>query len=1113
MKGQGGNSAFVVDVVVQNTDTNLNATDTFGDQEPSIAINPANPNEIVILAFSGSWPNAAPLWHSVDGGATWKKEFTVPMPTGLDLSGPEDQAPDYGRNNQLAGVFLASDTNGNTDVYSGITTDPSNVASFNWPLVGGMAVHANLAGIGNCDQPWLLVNPDPKVPSRDNVYVAYDDFSGSPDMRVAVSQGGNPPSFTVDKLVGYSLGSINPGHRLAKDPRTGYLYSLFQRNIAPGSGGSKNINFMLNRSTDGGSTWGLNGSSTGIIVANADSTQPTPKFGTVNALLGGVDHAAVDPNNGDVFYVHGNRDSGTGNNRLAIRRLTNNAAGGLDIGPEVFVTGQVQAALPSVAVNSIGAVGVLYDTFDGFSSSGYPIFSAHLAVSLTQAASFTDQVLYTFLSSSTNDNNSRQRVLGDYQQLKAVGTTFYGVFTGNGVGLGRPFANHDPIFFKLTVDLPLTITLQPTNQTVFQGDSAVMSVAATGAAPLGYQWQFNGSPIAGATSPVLLLPNLVPAQAGLYWAVVTNLTGAITSAVATLTVIPTVPLGFALNATNLAWSTSGDAVWHGLTGVSHDGVAAAETGPIADNQTSSLTTTVTGPATLSFWWKVSSQTNADFLSFASSGNSPSFASQISGEADWAQQTYLLPAGSQTLQWSYSKDNALNNGSDAGWVDQVSYVPGFTTPYIVSQPVGQATTIGEPVTFNVTANGTPALTYQWRHNGLPLPGATVSSLTLASPGVADSGAYSVQVANAYGVTNSASATLSVAPLLARGDNSLGQITLSFPATNLIGLAAGGWHSLALRSDYSVVAWGDNYNGQCSVSPGLKDVLTLAGGGYHTLALRQNGTLVAWGDNTSGQANIPAGLSNVIAIACGTWHNLALRADGSVVAWGDNAFGQSTVPSGLGNVVAIAAGGNHSLALRADGSVVAWGENTDAMGNFAGQSIVPAGLAKVVAIGAGDYHSLAVLADGTVVAWGDNSEGQAQPPAGLTGVVAAIGGGAHTIALKGDSTAVAWGNDWNGQCDFPAGVSNVVQFAAGNSHTLLLEGNPSGNPQLLSAVRAGKQFRIVLQTLWGKNYTLEYKTALSAPNWTSITTVRGNGGLQLLIDSAALDNQRFYRVHEW
>jgi hypothetical protein len=132
---------------------------------------------------------------------------------------------------------------------------------------------------------------------------------------------------------------------------------------------------MLNRSTDGGATWTLNGMAGGIIVANADSTQPTPKFGTVNALLGGVDHAAVDPNNGDIYYVYGNRDPGTGNDRLAIRRMQDDGGGGVTVGPENFVTGQVEAAIPSVAIAGSGTVGVFYYTFDGFSVDGFPMFT------------------------------------------------------------------------------------------------------------------------------------------------------------------------------------------------------------------------------------------------------------------------------------------------------------------------------------------------------------------------------------------------------------------------------------------------------------------------------------------------------------------------------------------------------------------------------------------------------------------------------------------------------------------------------------------------------------------------------------------------------------------
>jgi hypothetical protein len=230
------------------------------------------------------------------------------------------------------------------------------------------------------------------------------------------------------------------------------VYSLFQRRVAPGADDSQHINYMLNRSTDGGVTWGLNGQDTGVVVAEGDSTQPTPKFGTVNALLGGALHAAVDPTLGDVYYVYGNRDPDTGNNRLSIRRLQDDGAGNLMIGPDVFVTDQVQAAIPSVAVTANGTVGVFYYTFDGFSNDGFPTFTAHLAVSTDGALTFTDMPLETFLSSATDNGNSRQRVLGDYMQLKASGNTFYGAFNGNGVPFGRPFSNHDPIFYTLSVD-------------------------------------------------------------------------------------------------------------------------------------------------------------------------------------------------------------------------------------------------------------------------------------------------------------------------------------------------------------------------------------------------------------------------------------------------------------------------------------------------------------------------------------------------------------------------------------------------------------------------------------------------------------------------------------
>ena len=365
----------------------------------------------------------------------------------------------------MSGTFLIS------DIFSGITTNPASAPAWNWLVIGGVTQTTNFNNLpppAGVDQPWLLVNIDPMIPTQENVYDAYDDFTNGNNCvgdacneRVSVSYGVNPPNFTADNQSGTATGSINPGHRLATDPRNGFVYSLFQRNIAPGAGGSKNIDYMLNRSTDGGATWSLNGMAGGIIVANGDSTQPTPKFGTVNALLGGVDHAAVDPNNSDVYYVYGNRDAGTGNDRLAIRRIQDDGGGGVTVGPEHFVTGQAEAAIPSVAVASDGTVGVFYYTFDGFSPDSFPIFSAHLAQSSDQGVTFSDQVLLTFLSSATDNGDSRQRVLGDYMQMKAVDSCFYGAFTGNGVPFGRPFANHDPIFFRACAVAPPRPTPTP----------------------------------------------------------------------------------------------------------------------------------------------------------------------------------------------------------------------------------------------------------------------------------------------------------------------------------------------------------------------------------------------------------------------------------------------------------------------------------------------------------------------------------------------------------------------------------------------------------------------------------------------------------------------------
>lgn len=88
---------------------------------------------------------------------------------------------------------------------------------------------------------------------------------------------------------------------------------------------------------------------------------------------------------------------------------------------------------------------------------------------------------------------------------------------------------------SLTVMIPPSITKQPTNVTVAPAASASFSVTASGTAPLRYQWWHNTSPLSGQTSATLQLLNVQAEQAGDYSVVITNVAGAITSQVATLT--------------------------------------------------------------------------------------------------------------------------------------------------------------------------------------------------------------------------------------------------------------------------------------------------------------------------------------------------------------------------------------------------------------------------------------------------------------------------------------------------------------------------------------------------------------------------------------------------
>lgn len=255
-------------------------------------------------------------------------------------------------------------------------------------------------------------------------------------------------------------------------------------------------------------------------------------------------------------------------------------------------------------------------------------------------------------------------------------------------------------------------------------------------------------------------------------------------------------------------------------------------------------------------------------------------------------------------------------------------------------------------------------------------------------------------------------------IAWGNNNNLQTDVPPSVTGVVALSAGTLHSLALRTDGTVIGWGDNFFGQANMA-GLTQVKAIAAGGTFSLALLSNGTVVVRGT----QPPAPPGLNNVTAIAAGWKHALALQSNGTVVSWGDT----NLVPAGLNNVVAIAAGDGHSLALLADRTVVAWGET-----NY-NKTVVPPGLSNVVAIAAGKDHCAVLQWNGKVTAWGRNEDGQATVPPSLSNVVAIAAGGFHTVALRNNGSIVAWGNNTFAQSDVP-GWTRFYHVAAGGYHNL-------------------------------------------------------------------------------
>lgn len=251
------------------------------------------------------------------------------------------------------------------------------------------------------------------------------------------------------------------------------------------------------------------------------------------------------------------------------------------------------------------------------------------------------------------------------------------------------------------------ITSQPQTVVTNQGSTAVFSVTATGNAPLTYQWRFNGVNILGANNSVLALFNVQPANAGLYDCVVNNAVGSATSAAATLTVNAVLPV-----------ITSQPAGFRVLPGT---------------NVSFSVAATGLGPFTYQWRFNGANIIGATNAVLALANVQPVNSGAYSVAVNNAFGTVLSTAGNLEV---------------------------LTPPVISVHPVGRSVASGSIVNFSVVHSGSQPFTYQWLHNGLPVPEATNASLNLFGVQFLQAGNYSVAISNDAGGVISSNALLQV-----------------------------------------------------------------------------------------------------------------------------------------------------------------------------------------------------------------------------------------------------------------------------------------------------------------------------------------------------------------
>ena len=257
-----------------------------------------------------------------------------------------------------------------------------------------------------------------------------------------------------------------------------------------------------------------------------------------------------------------------------------------------------------------------------------------------------------------------------------------------------------------------------------------------------------------------------------------------------------------------------------------------------------------------------------------------------------------------------------------------------------------------------------------------------------------------------------------------------------------ISAGGYHTVALKNDGTVMVAGGNLdpwckpiyqNGQCNVQ-GWENIVAIAAGGFHTVGLKADGTVVATGYNAQGQCNVSS-WKHIVSIAAGDEYTVGLKADGTVVYTGNGVDAVSR----WSDIVAIAGGWSIVVGLKSDGTMVCTSTNKipDDNSNIVdvvvgthvayltadgtGHSPYFKSTQKITRIFTGNNVTLGIQSDGTVIHGGAFSAGEFSMDLSKwdilkrTDIVGFSANNWHAVFLFADGTAAGYGDNLAGRCN--------------------------------------------------------------------------------------------------